>query len=179
MLIQGDVQVLCPLNCMTSQVVTHTHCCLKCRILLLWAHHTLGQGGGRRMVSCCWNNKQSSHGKQGAFTSVLACSMTIKFLPRVDALSGWHAPGASAELAHDSVWPGSAHHPAEQASGQQLPGPRHTCPFPLWHLQQYTVAAVQTVPLTWLWLRSFALQGSSQCMVYCCNNQEVLNEKFS
>ncbi len=67
--------------------------------------------------------------------------MTIKSLPRVDALSGRHAPVASAELARDSVLPESAHHPAEQASGQQLPGPRHTCPFPLWRLQQDAVAA--------------------------------------
>jgi len=67
--------------------------------------------------------------------------MTIKSPPQADALSGWHAPVALAELVHDSVWPESAHHPAEQASNQQLPGPRHTCPFPLWHLQQYAVVA--------------------------------------
>lgn len=103
--------------------------------------------------------------------------MTINTLPQADALSGWHAPVASAELACDSAWPESAHHPAEQASSQQLPGPHHTCPFPLWHLQQKAVVAGQEMPLLGHGCAPI-LQDSSQFMAYCYSSQELHDQMF-
>ena len=57
-LILGDMQVPGPLNCMTWQILTHTYCCLKNRILPLWAHLTLGQeeAAGQALVAGTTNN---------------------------------------------------------------------------------------------------------------------------